>query len=145
MGIVENVRQKRIRALNKSTALTIVDDEADKMKSRVFSTMDLNNSTVVSDDKLDEHIDFRQNFVSEYGVDITFPAFYSYSGCLVPHMDRFIVSLGFHSIPRNGDETIQITKSDDDPENPSGVVNKRFTDLYDQTGQSIILKLMQAD
>ena len=83
--------------------------------------------------------------MNEYGVDITFPAFYSYAGCLVPHMDRFIVSLGFHSIPRNSEEIIQITKAEDDPEDPNGIQEKKFHDLYDQTGQSIILKLMQAD
>lgn len=45
-------------------------------------------------------VDLRQNFVDSYGVDIEFPAYYSDSGVLVPHKPGFILSSGFHVIPR---------------------------------------------
>jgi hypothetical protein len=44
--------------------------------------------------------DLRQNFVDSYGVNIEFPAFYSDDAKLVPHMPGYLVSSGFHIIPR---------------------------------------------
>ena len=50
-----------------------------------------------------------KNFMENYGVEIEFPAFYSEDGAIVPHMPNHVLSLGFHSIPRNQDQEVQIT------------------------------------
>ena len=47
---------------------------------------------------------FRKKFMDSYGVEIEFPAYYSEDGVIVPHKTDHVLSLGFHSVPRNQDE-----------------------------------------
>lgn len=56
----------------------------------------------------DEDFGRRQNFIENYGVEIKMPAFYSHPGVLVPHKKNFVISLGFHSIPRHDNQTVQV-------------------------------------
>ena len=47
---------------------------------------------------------FRAKFMEEYGVEIEFPTYYTEDGVIVPHYAGYVISLGFHSIPRNNDQ-----------------------------------------
>ena len=49
---------------------------------------------------------FRKKFMDEYGVEIEFPTYYTEDGVIVPHFPDYVISLGFHSIPRNTDQEV---------------------------------------
>jgi hypothetical protein len=93
-------------------------------------------------DSQHEDLDLRQNFVDSYGVDIEFPAYYSDNGMLVPHRAGFIVSSGFHVIPRGNKQRIQVNPYSEEEELPEFEWSK-FSELYDRVGGSLILKLQE--
>ena len=47
--------------------------------------------------------------MQDYGVEIESPTYYTEDGVIVPHCPDYVISLGFHSIPRNNDQEVQIT------------------------------------
>jgi hypothetical protein len=87
-------------------------------------------------------IDMRQKFMDQYGVSIDFPGYYSDSGVLVPHVAGFIVSSGFHIIPKSTRAQIQVNPYSEEESLPE-TENLNFSDMYDCVGSSLILKLQE--
>lgn len=89
---------------------------------------------------VDEDADLRRNFVENYGVSISFPCYYSDNGCIVPHKAGFIVSSGFHVIPRQSAQRVQVnpyvelhpdSKGSEDYEPEATHFQQSYEEMYD--------------
>ena len=131
LGLNAYLQQKALKK-NLTSQATIGLSEAEQTEDEKL--LDLKQggagmgfSTVIQ--QKDSDLDFRSNFISEYGVDINFPAFYSADGVLAPHAKNFIISSGFHIIPRNNDQVVQITTYDD--HGKGRVYDTHFGQMYE--------------
>jgi hypothetical protein len=61
---------------------------------------------------------------------------------LAPHKPGFIISSGFHVIPRGNKQRIQVNPFSEEEELPD-IEWSKFSEFYDRTGSSLILKLQE--
>lgn len=92
----------------------------------------------------DEDRNRRANFIENYGVEIKMPAFYSHPGVLVPHKKNFVISLGFHTIPRLDQQTVQVNQFSQVEDKSPKYTNETFNSMYYMSGNSVIMKLYEA-
>ena len=96
-------------------------------------------SNIDNDDLMDEDegsdMDQRATLIENYGVTMEFPAFYYYNAKFVPHEKDHLVTMEFHIIPQNEKTTVQTTFQN------GNVEENLFSEIYDQTGENIILTL----
>ena len=109
MGLQAYMAQTVKRRFTTQATLAMSEAEESAAEEK-FNLMKQNTMGFsVEENVKDSALDFRSNFIDEYGVSIEFPAFYSRDGCLAPHANGFVVNSGFHVIPRNNDQVVQIT------------------------------------
>ena len=82
-----------------------------------------------------EIVDQRPVFIKNYGVSMEIPAFYYTDAKYVPHVKDFVVTMSYHIVPQNNPNSIQTTYID------GRVENNSFNEIYEHTGQNIILNL----
>ena len=81
--------------------------------------------------------DLRHIFIDNYGVQMEIPAYYYYDAKFVPHFKDQLVTMAFHIIPKKQKyhSNVQTTYID------GRVENNSWKELYDLTGENIILNL----
>lgn len=100
----------------------------------------MGNDFVTNTKNIQDNKDLRDVFIQNYGVKMDLPAYYFDNAKLVPHQKDFVVTLAYHIVPLDFTQTIQTTYL-----NGKVIESDSFAEIYDQTGQSIIIKLQEAN
>ena len=79
----------------------------------------------------------RKIFIENYGVEMSFPAYYYADAKFVPNNSNYILSTSWHIIPENADVQVQTTWINKTYE------SDKFQDLWDTKGKNIILNLLK--
>lgn len=91
-------------------------------------------------------LDLRSVFIENYGVSMDMPVYYHHDAKFVPHFKDYVVSMGFHIIPKRQKEmytdkekNVQTTYID------GRVEYNSLGEIYDNTGENLILNLYKMD
>ena len=85
--------------------------------------------------------DLRSVFIDNYGVSMDLPAYYLHDSKFVPHYRGYVVTTGYHIIPKKQmyQENVQTTYID------QRVQMQAFNEIFSNTGDSLILNLMKVN
>jgi len=119
------------------------------------NTVDLNNSQASAEQQNMGMSEFQSNqkqkiesqdlrtvFIENYGVSMEMPVYYHSDAKFVPHVKDYLVTMGFHIIPKQQlnmytelEKNVQTTYID------GRVEYNSLNEIYDNTGENLILNL----